>query len=149
MSRRELKLVTFARMAIQLMDLSTCSKAAVSCLIVDKNFNSIESIGYNGWPTNFEHEDCKPDNDPCGCVHAEINACLKLNTSKDCIAIVTKEPCIRCAQCIIQSSVISHVIIASSWEDTSLEPMYIPIGQDFQSVELLRKAKIKVNGLKV
>jgi hypothetical protein len=47
-------------------------KKFIICVITDKNFNSIESVGFNKYETTINH----------GTIHAEIDAFLKLKKQK-------------------------------------------------------------------
>ena len=113
MSRKQLKLRVFANMVEDLRVLSTCKRMQTACIIIDPDFDLFVT-GYNGWPHGFDHQNC--DGDPCGFVHAELNACFKLGVMKafgkqDLICIASHDPCVRCAQSILQQRIITEVYI--------------------------------------
>ncbi len=133
MSRRRVKLDVFAEITRNVASLSTCEKVAVGCVIVTYDLREIVAIGYNGWPHGLVHH-CTIGADPCGCVHAELNACIKLAPRyKDCTCFVNKIPCLRCAQAIIQTQAVSDVIILDS-----------PTEDSFPGINLLTAAGIEV-----
>lgn len=111
MLRLDHKLETFMAMTRSLSTLATCKRLKVGCMIVSHDFSDIPANGYNGWPHEFNHANCSGD--PCGCVHAELNACIKLGRTgrTDNLCFVTRAPCVRCAQAIIQTKQIAKVFI--------------------------------------
>lgn len=82
---------------------STCSRLKVGCVITNSEFTMVLSVGYNG---NAKGEPNKCDRDEpgnCGCIHAEVNALIKLNSkvSEKKIAFVTHLPCPMCSKLFI------------------------------------------------
>lgn len=84
---------------------STCYREGNGAVIASNDLFHIYSFGYNGSPKGLQH-DCKGISNigTCGCIHAEINAILKVPV-KDYqkIMFCTKSPCMQCADFIIQS----------------------------------------------
>lgn len=136
MSRRLLKLIVFKGFLENLTRLSTCKRASVAAIVIDPSFLGVKAIGYNGWPHGFPSDSCIKTNDPCGCVHAELNACLKLNTPETgLIMLVTHTPCERCAQAIIQTRKIGKVLISEERYNDFVQPI---------GCKLLRESGIQV-----
>ncbi len=115
MSRRELKLEKFFDFAISLSNLSYCKRAKVGCVICDKEFTMVHSIGYNGPPSGIDNDSCTGEPGNCGCVHAEANAMIKLGSVSDVILLSTTIPCVHCAGLIVNSRKISSVFWISGY----------------------------------
>jgi dCMP deaminase len=88
--------------------LSHCIKRKVGCVIVLND--SIISFGYNG--TEAGEDNCCEDKDgntKPNVIHAEDNALKKLKrehrTAKGSSMFITKQPCIRCAEKIVEEGV--------------------------------------------
>jgi deoxycytidylate deaminase len=122
LSRRESKLKCFARFTKDLASLSQCKRAQVGCVIIDYDLTQVLSIGFNGQPAGVPHDSCDKVVGGCGCVHAEANALVKLNsTLTDNILICTMSPCRLCAGMIINSKRINTVLYLERYRDT--EPL--------------------------
>lgn len=114
---------------------STCNRLAVGAVIaLDAR---VISMGYNGPPSGVNH--CQHDNGhPCdAAVHAEANAIVfaarhGLSTQNTSL-YVTHQPCLRCAQLIINSG------IKIVW----FQKLY----RDQSGVELLESANVMVYAL--
>lgn len=116
----------YLKIALNISELSRCSRAKVGAIIVkDKN---IISYGYNGTPSGFcnicedENNNTKPE-----VIHAETNAILKAGKlSKGANLYLTLSPCIECCKLIKQAE-ISHVYFINKYRDLSgLEIFKIP-----------------------
>ena len=92
---------------------STCLKGQVGCIITNKDFEII-STGYNGAPRGLQNcgdVGCLLDeyNKCIRTVHAEQNAicqAAKRGVSiQNSIVWITKAPCIKCAQLLIQCNI--------------------------------------------
>lgn len=102
----------FMKIAKQAAKRSTCDRANVGCLIVNKR-HRIVATGYNGSVGVSEHCDdighTMRDGHCIATVHAEINAltdcCYEGKSTKDCIAYVTHFPCINCTKALIQAGI--------------------------------------------
>lgn len=104
-ARRRLKIDTFMNMTLELSKLSVCKRASVACMLVTPDFRRIDSIGYNGRFPGENHDACSGKAGECGCVHAEINALLKIgNIDQTYMMFSTTSPCLSCAAAIIASS---------------------------------------------
>jgi dCMP deaminase len=107
---------TFITVAEVMAERSTCNRAQVGCVIVDKN-NRIVSTGYNGSIHGHAHcidDDClRNDEGRCiRCIHAEQNALLHAKQDlTGCIAYVTHEPCETCAKLINQAGITSVIYL--------------------------------------
>ena len=121
----------FARFAEDLASLSKCTERHVAAIITDKDLSQVFSIGINGGPRGLADCMCKIDG-KYGCVHAEINALVKCNsTSPDKVMFVTLSPCKQCAAAIINTpGGFSAVYYTEEWKDTT-------------GIELLKNAGIK------
>lgn len=122
----------FKRFTADLAALSKCQERRVAAVITDKELTQVFSIGINGGPKGLDNCLCIIDG-KYGCVHAEINALIKCNsTEKDKVMFVTLSPCKQCATAIINApGGFSTVYIMSNWKDSS-------------GVKLLHNAGIKV-----
>lgn len=119
LERRSKKLAAFVRFAIELGELSTCLRLKVGCVIVPEDFSTILSIGYNGPPAGEPNNSCRGET-PCGCIHAEANALVKMRTtSRGLTLITTKSPCEHCAGLILNSGAVSKVVYVDDYRDSS------------------------------
>ena len=84
---------------------ATCKRAQFSCVVTSGDMTQIYGFGYNGTAKGFDHNDCKADQPGnCGCVHAEINALIKVRANDPRkVFFVTGQPCVTCAKAIINS----------------------------------------------
>ncbi len=87
---------------------STCSRLSVGCVLTTPK-GYILSTGYNGVPPDYLH--CNISNpkkvSPCPCIHAEQNAIIQCEKSKDFSkwAFVTTFPCYYCTKLLIAFSI--------------------------------------------
>lgn len=85
---------------------STCARLQVGCVITDETRTRVLSIGYNG---NYRGgynvcDSIEPGN--CGCLHAEDNACIKLDYRESTkVAYITHLPCKMCAKRLVNAGV--------------------------------------------
>jgi len=78
----------------------------IGCLITTEDMKQILSFGYNGPPQPLGNEACKNVQGGCGCLHAEINALIKVDdTIPNKILFVTMSPCEDCAAAIAQADI--------------------------------------------
>ena len=102
----------FMDLAVTVASRSTCDRAFVGCILVNKD-NRIVSTGYNGSVAGNPHCDDVGHtmrNDHCiATIHAEINAvlyCAKEGISlKGTICYVTHFPCLNCTKALIQAGI--------------------------------------------
>ena len=76
--RWERKAKVFEAFLQSLKGLSTCKRKKCACIICDRDFMRVYSIGYNGPPSGIDNDSCTDEPKQCGCVHAEANALIKL-----------------------------------------------------------------------
>lgn len=129
LTRDERKHAALGRFAQSIAALSVCKRKKVGCIVFDEAFTQVFSMGYNGPPAKIAHEYCSGESRACGCIHAEANALLKLQTSrKDLILLSTTSPCHYCAGLIINHPAVAEVQFIIPWSDST-------------PVDLLRAAK--------
>lgn len=96
----------FMRLAWDVAAVSNCNRLNVGCVITDIDRMRVLSIGYNG---NYKGGPNICDSKvpgQCGCLHAEDNACLKLDfTEPTKVAYVTHSPCVLCAKRLINAGI--------------------------------------------
>lgn len=112
------RLVVFKNFTNELATLSKCTERHTAAIITDRELNTVFSIGVNGGPKGLQ--DCMCGG-RYGCVHAEINALVKLTTREpDKIMFTTLSPCIACASAIINTpGGFSRVYYFEEWKDTA------------------------------
>lgn len=117
-TRADCKLAVFTQFARDLAGLSTCKRLQVACIVFDSAMTKVLAIGYNGQPAGIPHERCTGSVGACGCIHAEANAIVKLNTSETGLTLYcTTSPCMQCAGLIINCGRISRVLYSSEYRD--------------------------------
>ena len=102
----------FMDLAVTVASRSTCDRAFVGCILVNKD-NRIVSTGYNGSVAGNPHCDDVGHtmrNDHCiAMIHAKMNAvlyCAKEGISlKGTICYVTHFPCLNCTKALIQAGI--------------------------------------------
>lgn len=92
----------------------------VGAVVVTEDNTQVLSIGYNGDHAGGPNEVESLEPGQSGCIHAEINALIKLdyNNPKKKKMYVTLSPCKMCAKAIVNAN-ISEVIYLESYRDTS------------------------------
>jgi len=133
-TRAHLKRRMCKDLATSLAALATCCKRQVGCVLATPDFRYLLT-GYNGPASGEDFCDGKGEPDPC--LHAEVNALLKIRTEyTDMICFVTCAPCEKCAGYIINSKAICEVVIQ------------MPVGHDHNvswlGIDRLRNAGIRV-----
>lgn len=107
----------FMRLAFDLSDRSECKRAAVGCVVTDKEFTQVYGIGYNGGARKDSNR-CSAEPGNCGCVHAEANALIKCRTiDTEKVLFTTTYPCKVCAKMIVNSGV-SAVYFGDVYRDS-------------------------------
>nr|WP_276938560.1 cytidine/deoxycytidylate deaminase family protein [Helcococcus sueciensis] len=102
----------FMNIAKIVSERSTCDRAYVGCVLVNKD-NRIVSTGYNGSisgnPQCDEVGHTMRDGHCIATIHAEMNAllyCAKEGISvKDSVCYVTHFPCLNCTKALIQAGI--------------------------------------------
>lgn len=98
---------------------STCKRVQQACIITDRDFDNIVAIGYNGVGSGEDNDSCTREEGNCGCVHAEMNAIAKLNSSHTYnVLMCITSPCKLCARLIVNSKRIGKVIYLNKYRDT-------------------------------
>lgn len=107
----------------------------VGAVIVSNDNTQVLSIGYNGDQAGGSNIVESSEPGQSGCIHAEINALIKLdfNNPKKKIMYVTLSPCKMCAKAIVNASID--------------EVVYLDEYRDMSGVELLRASGTKVRRL--
>jgi len=96
----------FMSIALLTADRSTCPRAHVGCVLVDKETHRVRSIGYNGAPSGVGHcedESCLMSRGHCiKTIHAEINALASTKGEKgSMVAYITHAPCVSCFKALV------------------------------------------------
>lgn len=100
------KLKVFASFGKEVATLSCCKRHTCGVVIFDHRCRNVLSIGYNGPASGLPNNSCTNEVGNCGCVHAEINALLKLRSNEPAILYTTVAPCWNCARAIINADTI-------------------------------------------
>jgi deoxycytidylate deaminase len=110
MHRSIRKLQTLMHFTNEMGKLSTCKRYTVGATVVPPDFSNVWSIGYNGPPMGQNNDSCRNTPGSCGCVHAEINALMKLSIHRGGIMLCGTCPCERCAGAIVNSWGMRHTV---------------------------------------
>lgn len=117
-NRKSLKSI-FVGFLVNLAGRSTCLRAQQACIICDPLFSHVYAIGYNGVASGEDHIHCTGESGACGCVHAEMNALVKLRTNETrLIMLSTQSQCKLCARMIINCGLIKTVNFIKPYRDT-------------------------------
>lgn len=85
---------------------SKCSRAQVGAIITNNKMSQVLSIGYNGPASGVHESRCSGQPGACGCLHAEENALLKLESRHPGMTMIcTVMPCPMCVQRIAQCGI--------------------------------------------
>lgn len=105
--RRHKRRLLFLDFATALSSMSTCERLSVGCVITDEAMTKVLAIGYNGNAKGLPNRCDDPDAPGnCGCIHAEMNALLKVDGSiPNKIAFVSHSPCVMCAKAMANANV--------------------------------------------
>lgn len=114
---------------------STCLRSKVGCVIVSEDNQRVLAVGYNG---SYKSGPNKCDSDEpgnCGCLHAEENAIIKLNTCENIrkILYTTFMPCVMCAKRIVNADI--------------KEVVYLNDYRKLDGISILTKSNVKVRKL--
>ena len=106
--------------AITISKRSIDPRFKVGAVIVTEDNTQVLSIGYNGDQAGGSNEVESLEPGQSGCIHAEINALIKLdyNNPKKKKMYVTLSPCKMCAKAIINAG-INEVIYLEKYRDES------------------------------
>lgn len=115
---------------------STCVVEPVGAVITTVDFRQVLAIGYRGNASGLPNR-CDHGGDPCGCLHAEENAVIQCDASRDAakIAFATVLPCRMCAKRLINLG--------------GVQDLYVPQvdGDSGRVVELLGSVGIRVHSV--
>jgi len=92
----------------------------VGAVIVTEDNTQVLSVGYNGDQAGGSNEVESLEPGQSGCIHAEINALIKLdyNNPKKKKMYVTLSPCKMCAKAIVNAN-INEVVYLEKYRDDS------------------------------
>lgn len=83
---------------------SHCSRLKVGCVVTNHDMDAVYAFGYNGSARGMSNACDSDEPGKCGCIHAEINALLKVRVAdKDKVMFVTHSPCMACVKAILNS----------------------------------------------
>lgn len=104
----------------------------VGCVIVSDDNQRVLSIGINGDECGGDNCVDSTESGKSGCIHAEVNACLKIDFTDTCnkVVYVTLSPCVVCSRLLINLGV-SKVVYDEPYRDT-------------RGIDILRNAGIDV-----
>lgn len=105
-NRYDLKLQTFAKMALQIAELGTCCRAKVGAVLLRRDW-SVASCGYNGALAHMRHctsETCTSESRCIHTAHAEENA-IFFSEGQIYYAFITHEPCLNCTRMLARRGV--------------------------------------------
>lgn len=113
----------YMQLAIGLSERSTCARSQVGCVITSYDYTKVLAVGYNG---NIPHgiNDCDRHGEEavgnCGCLHAEENAIINCDISRDTpkIVICTHSPCVMCAKRIIRLGGVTRLIYLTEYRNS-------------------------------
>lgn len=100
-------------------------------MITPADYTRVLSFGYNGNAKGLANTCDSDEPGQCGCVHAEMNALLKLDyTEPSKVMFVTDSPCKACAKAMVNSG-ISRVYFVREYRKTEgldlLRELNIPV----------------------
>jgi dCMP deaminase len=92
--------------AVSLAERATCSRLRVGCIITDVTLREVLAYGYNGNARGFPNACDSNQPGACGCLHAEINALIKVRARVNGMVVFTSvAPCVSCAKAMINAGV--------------------------------------------
>lgn len=96
----------FMQLASSLASRSTCLRNSVGVVITDPQMTQAYCLGYNGGACGDQNQCASLEAGKCECIHAEINAISKADTSlRGCTAFVTISPCAVCSKVLINCGI--------------------------------------------
>jgi dCMP deaminase len=109
--RNDFKIDQFAKILIEISNLSNSSSNRVACMALHRNFMKIASFGYNGSysgapinpETRTEEDSLIPGQS--GFIHAEVNMIAKFreHDPHNYIVLLTLSPCKMCTKILVNS----------------------------------------------
>lgn len=113
-----------------------CKQAdrSIGCVITTEDMQQVLAISYNGPVRQLGNDACKNIQGGCGCLHAEINAIIKVDGRlPNKVMFVTMNPCIDCARAIAQANI---------WKI-----YYCEVYRNREGLELLIKCGVQIQRL--
>lgn len=106
MTRAELRDLEHLALALVASRMSTCLRRSVGCCLAGERHRTVY-LGYNGPAAGTANACLRPGDDGgCGCLHAELNACLKVGAGAGPLAAyLTDSPCEGCASAMANAGV--------------------------------------------
>ncbi len=111
---------------------SKCKRLQVGCVITSSDFKHVYGCGYNGDAAK-QNNKCSRTQGTCGDLHAELNAILNSNCSKQDKKYVfcTTLPCLMCSKALVNFGGVKRIYYSNEYRDKS-------------SLKIFKKARIKV-----
>lgn len=106
---------------------STCSRTKVGCVIVSVDRQRVLAVGYNGNWRGGPNACDSAEVGNCGCLHAEDNACIKLdfNDPTQKIIYTTVSPCVACAKRIVNAGITEVVYLEEYRRKEGLDILHL------------------------
>lgn len=107
----------YMRLALMFASRSTCNRLQVGSVVTNADGTMVLSVGYNGNYKGGSNCCDREDVGNCGCIHAEVNSLIKLNSKayENKIIYVTHLPCAMCAKLIVNKGGFSKVIYKNEY----------------------------------
>ncbi len=102
----------YMQLAHLMAERSTCKRLKVGCVVTSTDYSYVYGVGYNGNAKGLDNECDSTTPGECGCLHAELNAMLKVNVCNTTpkVLFCTHAPCKMCAKTIINKGGFEKVI---------------------------------------
>jgi len=140
------KIDTFAKVILDIAELSTATTKKVACMALHKNFTKIASFGYNGSYagapinsiTGTEEESLEPGNS--GFIHAEVNMIAKFreNDPENYIILLTLSPCKMCTKILVNSG-FKRVFWIEDYREQAHLSIFDECGIQYGNIDELKK----------
>ena len=106
--------------ALTIAQRSIDPRSKVGAVVVTEDNTQVLSVGYNGDQAGGPNEVESLDPGQSGCIHAEINALIKMdyNHPKKKKMYVTMSPCKMCAKAVVNAN-INEVVYLEKYRDDS------------------------------
>lgn len=102
----------YMSLAKSLAKRSTCSRLKVGSVITSEDHRYVYGVGYNANASGLAHR-CDTDQPGnCGCIHAECNAIINCNVSRDInkVLYLTHTPCKNCSKMILNLGNVKRIV---------------------------------------
>ena len=121
-------------LALAVRELSTCRRSQVGCVITTADFEQVLGVGYNGNAMGLANTCDLDEVGNCGCIHAEVNALIKVGAGRrDKVIFTTMGPCLACAKLILNSGC-SKLRYYAPYRDSSGLALLDEVGIDVRPV---------------